>query len=207
VKHEFDELTPTRDSLIIRLKNRGDEEGWRDFFDTYWKLIYHTAVKAGLTDEEAQDAVQETVMSVVNKLAESEYDKSKGPFKPWLLKLTRWRIVDQFRKRQQAIHHSRREARTSTKTATVEGVPDSDGFEAMWDEEWENNLMDAAIERAKKKVDTKQYQIFDLYFFKEWPVSKVAATLRVSAASVYVARHKVGRLIKREIAYLKSRPF
>ena len=53
-----DELIPTRWSLICRLKDWNDQVGWREFFDTYWKLIYSVAIKAGLTDAEAQDVVQ-----------------------------------------------------------------------------------------------------------------------------------------------------
>src|SRR5271154_3334094 len=171
--NDIDRMAPTRDSLIGRLKDSEDEDGWKEFFNTYWRLIYHTAVKAGLNDAEAQDVVQETVLSVMRKLSESGYDRTKGPFKPWLLKLTRWRITDQFRKRQQGISHTRRTPGSATKTDTVEKVPDSAGFEAMWDEEWEGNLLEVAIERTRKLVDSKQFQMFDLYFFKDWPVSKV----------------------------------
>ena len=45
-----EELIPTRDSLLSRLKDRHDDESWRDFFNTYWKLIYGVARKAGMTD-------------------------------------------------------------------------------------------------------------------------------------------------------------
>jgi len=33
-----DEFIPTRSSLLSRLKRWDDQEGWRDFFDTYWKV-------------------------------------------------------------------------------------------------------------------------------------------------------------------------
>ena len=49
---------PTRRSLVNRLRNRSDQESWREFFNTYWKLIYAVALKAGLTDQEAEDVVQ-----------------------------------------------------------------------------------------------------------------------------------------------------
>ncbi len=98
-----DEMIPTRQSLLSRLKDWNDQEGWKVFFDTYWRLIYHTAVKAGLTDAEAQDAVQETVISVMKSMPTFEYDSQNGSFKSWLLRLTSWRITDQLRKRQRGI--------------------------------------------------------------------------------------------------------
>src|SRR3989454_6325968 len=95
----FDPI-PTRHSLLNRLKDLGDQTSWEDFFDTYWRLIYNVAVKAGLTDTEAQEVVQETVIAVARKIAEFKADPAYGSFSAWLMRLTRWRIADQFRKRR-----------------------------------------------------------------------------------------------------------
>lgn len=59
-----DEFIPTRQSLLSRLKDWDDKASWRDFFNTYWKLIYSVSLKAGLRDEDAQEVVQETMISV-----------------------------------------------------------------------------------------------------------------------------------------------
>src|SRR5262245_28103531 len=75
---ERDELLPTRWSLLSRLKNWDDQASWQEFFDTYWKLIYGVAIKAGLTDAEAQDVVQETVITVAKNLEQFKMDPSRG---------------------------------------------------------------------------------------------------------------------------------
>ena len=207
--NDGNELIPTRRSLLSRLKDWKDQESWKLFFDTYWKLIYNAAMKAGLTDAESQDVVQETVISVMKSMPDFNYDGTGGSFKCWLLKLTTWRIGDQFRKRQRDVHQPfRKRDDTSTGTDTVESIPDPSGekLEAIWDEEWEKNLMEAAVERVKRKVDGKQYQIFDLYVFKNWPVAKVAGTLKVNVGRVYLAKHRIGALIKKEISWLRAKP-
>src|SRR5204862_8241220 len=89
----------TRWSLLSRLKNWEDQQSWREFFDTYWRLIYSVGIKAGLTDAEAQDVVQDTVLSVAKKIHEFRCDPVSGSFKAWLLKLTSWRILNQLKKR------------------------------------------------------------------------------------------------------------
>ena len=91
------DLIPTRSSLLSRLKNWDDQESWKDFFNTYWRLIYEVALKAGLSDAEAQEVVQETVILVAKKMQDFKYDPAVGSFKNWLLHTTRWRINDQFR--------------------------------------------------------------------------------------------------------------
>src|SRR5438477_9807784 len=199
-------LLPTRRSLLNRLKNWDDQESWKDFFDTYWKLIYGVAVRAGLTDVEAQEVVQETVIAVAKKMQEFKYDPQVGSFKGWLLHTTQWRISDQLRKRRGERGPVVPCSDTETKTATADRIADPAGFnlEAIWEEEWKTNVFNAAIERVKRRVNARQYQIFDLYVIKEWTVQKVASTLGVNAGRVYLAKHRISALVKREIKNLEG---
>src|SRR5437667_9112289 len=94
----FDPI-PTRHSLLNRLKDWDDQTSWQEFFDTYWRLIYNVAAKAGLSDAEAQEVVQETIIAVARKIGEFKADPAHGSFSAWLMQLTRWRIADQWRQR------------------------------------------------------------------------------------------------------------
>lgn len=191
---------PTRQTLLARLREVGDDESWRDFFETYWKLIYKTGREAGLSDAEAQDLVQETVLSVLKKMPDFRYDPERGTFRGWLLTLTRWRITDQIRKRRSretSLSKPEHEA-----SAQMQGH--GDALESFWNAEWERNLMEVAIERAKTKVHPKQFQVFDLYVLREVPVSTVAARLKISPAQVYLAKHRVGNAVKSELRALKE---
>jgi len=190
---------PTRQSLLSRLRNWDDGESWQEFFERYWKLIYNWAIKSGLSDAEAQDVVQETVLRVAKSMPTFRY-RADGSFKRWLFQCTQWRIKDQLRLRE--------------KTPGAPGETDPDRLnciadrkqdpELAWDEEWNRNLIDTAIERVKRRVDAKIFQIFDLYVLKEWPVSRVVKTLKVNAMRVYLSKHRVGMLMRREIQYLKE---
>lgn len=201
-----DEFIPTRRSLLSRLKDWDDQESWRDFFNTYWKLIYGAAIKAGLTDAEAQDVVQETVITVAKKMNDFKYDPALGSFKGWLLSTTRWRIEDQRRKRQRGGQPRERRSGETHRTDTIERIPDPASFDldAVWEREWEKNLMDAALQRVKQKVSPKQYQIFDLHVIKNWPVRKVAEALGVNSAQVYLAKHRITRLLKKQVKGLEA---
>ena len=97
---QYKEFQRTRKSLIERLNDWEDQKSWDDFYRTYWRLIYSVAIKSGLKNEEAFDAVQETVIAIAKQQKEGKYDPKQGSFKAWLMNLTRWRIADQFRKRK-----------------------------------------------------------------------------------------------------------
>jgi RNA polymerase sigma-70 factor (ECF subfamily) len=201
---DVEELIPTRDSLLSRLKDWRDDDSWRDFFNTYWKLVYGVALKAGLTEQEAEEVVQETVITVARRIPEFKYDPSVCSFKTWLLNLTRWRIVDQLRKRQPKLNGR---ADGTPHTATIERLPNPPGvdLDAMWDNEWQQGLVNTAIQRIKRRVNPEHYQIFHLCVFKEWPVKKVARELDVNVAQVYLVKHRIGALLKKEVKALEKR--
>jgi RNA polymerase sigma-70 factor (ECF subfamily) len=198
-------LIATRRSLVERLADWGDQVRWQEFFDTYWKLIHSVARKSGLTDAEAQEVVQETVITVAKNIEKLKYDPAIGSFKGWLLQITRWRIADQFRKREPGNTKPPRST-DDRLTATIERVPDSRivDLDAVWESSWKENLFEAAVARVKKKIEPKQFQIFDCYVRKEWPAQKVAERLGVSVGQVYLARHRVGALLKKEIKALEK---
>lgn len=193
------ELIPTRASLLKRLPNFQDEASWNEFFETYWKLIYGVARHAGLTEVEAQDVVQETMMSVIKHIPTFKYDPAIGTFKAWLLNMTRWRILDQLRKRLPV--SERRSDDTATSTAALEKVidPKSEDLAAAWNRDWEKTVFAAALAKVKKRADPQKYQIFDFYVTKEWPPEKVAAAFGVSVEHVYLAKHRIMEMIKQEV--------
>lgn len=197
----------TRSSLLRRLRNWDDHGGWQDFFDTYWKLIYSVAIKAGLSDAEAHDVVQETVVAVARQMREKGFDRQRSSFKHWLCLVTRRRIIDHLRRRRPDRPNLRSRANdgTATGTDTLQQIPDpaSLELEEVWAEEWRKNLVDVAIERVKGQVGAKHFQIFDLYVLKQVPLREISRTLHVSATLVYVTKHRVGALVKREVRRLE----
>jgi len=205
-KH-LDPFIPTRKSLLTRLKNWDDQEGWREFFDTYWKLIYSVAIKSGFTDAEAQDLVQETVISVAKKMRHFKYDPAIGSFKGWLLVITRSRIAERFRKKRLPVAEPQATGDTTTGTGRLERIPDAagHGLDALWDAEWNENLLQRALGNVKEQITPKQFQIFDLYVLQELPIDKITTALGVSTGQIYLAKHRVSRLLKTELKKLERR--
>ena len=195
---ENEDLIPTRASLLSRLKHSDDSESWRVCFETYWKLIFNAARRAGLTETEAEDVVQETLLTVARSIQTFQYDKNRGSFKGWLLKTTAWRVQDQFRKR------------ASGRLEFVATLPEDlhpsieSGVQHVWDTEWEQNLLSIAIERVKRKVSPKQFQIFDLAVLREWPAARISEALEVTSSYVYLTKHRVPRRFKAELQALQK---
>lgn len=193
-------LEATRHSLLTRLKQADDHDGWQRFFDTYAGVIHSLALRSGLNAAEADDALQETLLSVAKEMPGFRYDPARGSFKSWLFQITRRRIADQFRRR--ARHQ--RECDDAFDRVSEMPDPNSDALSEHWESEWRDNQLHLAVERVKRKVSPRQWQMFDLVALQHWPTERVCDFLGVNRAQLYMARMRVGRLLKSEIQSLTS---
>lgn len=192
----------TRRSLIARLHNWQDQRSWDEFYRTYWRLIYAVARQAGLRDDEAWDTVQETILAIAKQSRTGGYDPQKGSFKQWLWHQTRWRINDCFRQRTP----DTAPPDAGEKVQTPRELPDlnSRGFEQIWEQEWQENLIKAATERVKMQVNPIQFQIFDYCVLQGQSTMQVRKKLGVSLAQIYMARHRIKALLRKEIEALRD---
>ncbi len=197
----------TRRSLISRMRDVEDRESWQEFFDTYWRLIFSVARRAGLTEQESMDAVQETMILVARYIGEFRYDPGVCSFKTWLLQKTRWRIIDQVRKRPPDFGLRMEQSTDEVGEASTNHLPDpeSSALDEVWEEEWRKNLVSAAMERVKHRIKPEHYQIFYLSAVRNLGPSRVAEAMGVGIARVYLVRHRVAAQIRREIRLLEQR--
>jgi RNA polymerase sigma factor (sigma-70 family) len=197
-----DDSLLTQRTLLSRLRNLDDQDSWRTFFNLYWRLLYNVARKSGLDDSGAQEIVQDTVISVARKMPEFRYDPARGTFRQWLLRITRRRIIDHLRR----VYRQPPKAEVAPESLDEEqqhagAITDQSAgaIEAAWNDEWEKSTFEAALAHVRATANARHFQVFDYCVLKEWPVSKVAATLGLNAAQVYLAKHRVAQAMRRAV--------
>lgn len=198
---------PTRASLLNRLRDVDDAASWCAFFETYWRLIYNVARKSGLSDDAAQEVVQETVIAVARKMPEFRYDPAKGSFKQWLMLITRRRIQDHLRKLYRALPMAEEPdgvAERRMETLPVSALPPDAAIVATWEQEWRENLFHAALARVRQRANPKHYQVFDYCVLQDFPAPEVARMLGLNVAQVYLARHRMSAAVKRAVRELEA---
>lgn len=196
----------TRASLLERLRDWEDQVSWQEFFNAYWKLIYGAARRAGLSDDEAQEVVQETLISVARSIGGFQYDSTRGTFKGWLLNLTRWRISDLLRRRGRIPAPGPANLDGQSATDAIREIPDPASLvpDQVWELDWQKHLLEAGLARIRAKVDPLKYQLFDFYANKGWTPQKVAERFGVSVAVVYMTKHRIAEQLKDEIERLEK---
>ena len=89
----------TRLSLLRRVGDRTDNDGWREFKNLYDPLLFTYARRQGLAEHDARDAVQDVYVKLLQELPSFKLDHSRGRFRTWLWQVTHNTVRDQVRKR------------------------------------------------------------------------------------------------------------
>lgn len=184
---------PTRQSILSRLKAILEDGSWREIFEIYWKLIYNTARKCGLSDSEAQNVVQETMVTLKRDLYKCEFDPQQVSFKAWLQESTERNIGDQIRKRPQW---------NSTDGPTERDLKAD--IQADWDNDWSVNIVDEALRRVRTRMPPKEFQAFYTNVVHRKGAKATAELLRMSLPAVYMSTYKVKRALRIEMEKLET---
>src|SRR5437870_2582301 len=144
VKPDPADTLKTRPTLLSKVR-RGDEDGWRQFYELYEAFIYSAGRGAGLSHEESKDVVQETMITVQDYISSFVPDESRGRFRTWLRKIVHSRIADQYRKKKRnplenagGAHHPLSD---ESATSTTNQIPNLDEVEL-------DRLVDGKLEQA-----------------------------------------------------------
>jgi len=192
---------------VAQLKNLDDQEGWREFYELYCPLINAVALQAGLHNEEAEEVVQETMLSVSKNIKDFDSSPKRGSFRAWLLNTARWRIKDQFRKRLPVAPTSRGSVDGSTSTSTVERAPDlrQVDLESLCDQEWLKRITQRALNDLQIEVKAEHFQIFHLLEIECKSIPEVAKLVDRNRAQIYLIKHRVGNVFRKILRRLETR--
>jgi RNA polymerase sigma-70 factor (ECF subfamily) len=180
-------------SLLEQLRQPADEAAWRRFVHLYTPLLYSWARRVNLQDQDASDLVQDVLIVLVRKLPEFQYDKRKK-FRAWLrtVLLNKWR-------------DSRKKSALRAKRAEEAGFPEladpyqTDGLEEA---EYRQYLASRALRLMQAEFETSTWKAFWEYLVEGRPAAEVARRLGITVNAVYLAKCRVLRRLREELAGL-----
>lgn len=180
------EIPSTRASLLVRLRDPGDEPAWSEFIDLYGALVYNYARKQGLQDADAADLGQEVLRAVAASVGRLEYDPARGAFRNWLFTIVRRKLSD-WRAAQRRRPWVSGEPDSRRVLEQVQAPP----AEADWEAEWQDRVFAWACGQVRKDVTDSTWLAFWWTAMDALPTQDVAAALGLTTAAVYLARHRV----------------
>lgn len=194
----------THESLLVRLQNVQDAHAWERFYATYRNLIITYARRRGCTEQMAQDVLQETLITLTKAMPSFRYDRLKGRFRQFLLRIVNSRLIDAVRREKKHTRFNADAAASELLAVFQDQETPVDEWAQEWDKAWEQQLLMEALVRVKEKVQPHVYQSFTLYVLEKKPVEEVAAKLGISRNTIYEQRRRLVAMIKREVDAIRA---
>jgi RNA polymerase sigma factor (sigma-70 family) len=187
----------TRETLLMRVKNKQDEKSWEDFVFYYKNFIYIICRKMGLNHHDGEEVVQKVLLKLWEKLPDFQYEKGSR-FRGWLCTVTGNMVKDYHRSDKRA--EDRKVKAADYEQWNPDGSSATD-LETRIDKEWQNYISNLALENIKPKFSEKVMAVF-LKFNEGDPVRQLSEEIGVPTNTIYVYVQRITKKLKEEIRHL-----
>jgi RNA polymerase sigma-70 factor (ECF subfamily) len=188
-------------TLLERLqKNPDDPQAWTLFIERYQPRIRRWCVTWGLQDCDADDVAQDVLVKLFAALRKFQYDPTRS-FRAWLKTVTQhaWSDFVAARRRRPG------QAPSGIDTIADSAEAQSD-LERQLEDAFDRELLEAAMHRIKGRTKPVNWEAFHLTAMEGLSGAEVARKLAIPVGHVFVAKHRVQKMLQDEVRILKNEP-
>jgi RNA polymerase sigma factor (sigma-70 family) len=188
-------------TLLERLqKNPDDPLAWQLFIERYQPRIRRWCVVWGLQDSDADDVAQDVLLKLFAALRKFQYDPSKS-FRAWLKTVTQHAWSDFVAARRKEPGQSLGKIDTIADSAEAQS-----DLERQLEDAFDRELLEVAMHRVKGRTKPAHWEAFQLTAIEGLSGAEVAHKLGIAVGHVFVAKHRVQKMLQEEVRVLKNEP-
>ena len=162
----------SRDAALVRRLLQRDVSAFEELYDRHSRLVYALVLRILQQATTAEEIVQDVFLQLWRNA--SQYDRSRGPFAPWLLTLARNRALDQLRLKSE---RQRRREEQAEELPSVVAIPD---FEGALDEK----RRAVRVREVMSSLNPQQKRAIELAYFEGLTHTEIANALNEPLGTV-----------------------
>lgn len=193
-------MSETPMTLLGRLQGTPDPADWERFHSLYAPLIQFWLRYFPDLRDEAADIVQEVLLIVVQEITRFERHRD-GSFRAWLRAITANKVKSHFKKRNRRPITGMPGGEPGRDLLAELADPNSEICQE-WDREHDRCLFERACLIVKADFTAQTWEIFSRYALAGERATEVAQSLHVTEATVFLAKSRVLKRLREEIAGL-----
>jgi RNA polymerase sigma factor (sigma-70 family) len=182
------ESPETRPSLLLRLRDSGDQRAWVEFTQIYGPLVRRLARRMSLQEADAADLEQEVFRAVASAIDRWDPDPARGPFRGWLFRIARNLLLDFLSRRRR---HSPGTGDTAMRHRLEEIPAPSVDDSSLLDEEYKRQLFEWASKEIRGEFSDQTWRAFWLTGVEGMGAREAAEALGMTAGAVYRCKSRV----------------
>lgn len=190
------DIPNTRASLILRLRDPADANAWEQFAAIYEPLVYRLARKRGLQHADAQELVQEVLLAVSRAVDDWVPDAQRGRFRDWLFRIARNLMIKFLTRRK---HRPLGSGDSGIAELLTQQHDPHSAESTLFELEFRREVFQWTAGKVQPQVGPRTWDAFWLSSVDGLPIRDVAAQLRMSIGSVYIARSRVMLRLREQV--------
>jgi RNA polymerase sigma-70 factor (ECF subfamily) len=192
-------MDATSASLLLQAGRNADADAWRRLEEIYAPLLRNWLRRSGMESCDADDLVQEVLLTVSRELPAFEHSGRPGAFRSWLRATLVHRLRDFWRSKDYAPVVV---GGTAWSERCEQLADDSSAVSREWNLAHDRHVMARLLEQVRPRFEAKTWDAFWRQVFDGQSPDAVASDLDMSLSSVYVARSRVLKTLRCEAAGL-----
>lgn len=185
-------MLTTQFSLLIRLRATDDTEAWSRFVRLYTPLVHHWIGKTGVEANAMDDLVQEVFVVLLDR-AQWLGENRPGSFRGWLRTVTLNKCRDHFRRANRM---------TEPRLMGLPDMAECDPAVLLTDDEYRRYVARAALRLMRDSFSETTWRACWEHVAMNRPAREVAVELGITENAVYLARGRVLKRLREELAGL-----
>lgn len=187
-------------SLLGRLRNSPiDQQSWNEFVDRYGAMVFSWSRKWGLQVADAEDVTQAVLADLARQMQTFEYDP-RGCFRGWLKTLA-YRAWCDFLSKREKSNQKQLPAEAFALIVSPEAVED---FLEQIDRQAQQEILQKAMDIVMLQVQPSTWAAFKKTAIENLPGKQVAEQLDINIGTVYVAKSKVIKHLRKQVTRLSA---
>lgn len=184
------DTTRTTTELLEGLFDPENEKVWQEFDARYRPIIVHFALKLGVSDADAHDVAQETLLRFMREYQKGKYRREAGRLRSWLIGIAKYRIADLRRAKGSRFAHRG--------DSVLVDLSDDATLTQIWDNQRRAVVLRHAIGelRATTRTSDRTIEAFELIVLHQMPAQRVAEQLDMSTHDVYLAKSRCAQKLR-----------
>ena len=174
-------------TLLERLRRTPDDGAWRRLVHLYTPLLFSWARRAGESEHDAADLVQDVFTILVTSLSQFQQQPG-GSFRGWLRIIT----LNKLRERKRRLALARQVPFTDEPALPDDAL-------AFWEVEYRQALTQRALQLMQTDFAPNTWKACWEHVAKGRPAADVGRELGISENAVYIARCRVLRRLRQEL--------
>ena len=196
------EIPDTRYSLLVRLRDGGDQRAWAELLEIYEPLIYRLARRKGLQHADAEELTQEVFAAVASAIERWDPDPKRGTFRGWLFRIARNMTINFLsRARPENLGTGGTGFRRLLEQQPAPSAEDA----TLFGREYRREAFRWAAKEIREEFRDSTWKAFWWTAVEGREIKETADALETSVGAVYAARSRIMARLKRKLKQVEAR--